>query len=167
MLSKDLNLIKTISDEIIYHPAKYKILFGSAASIDVQASFKIVKNPEIVISDNDVKSKVISAINEFFSIDNWDFGDNFYFTELSTFVMNRLATSIVNFLIVPKKNNLSFGSLIEIKAEKDQIFVSGATIDDIEIISAVTASRIKSTGIINSMVTYSIQQNIISSPGIY
>jgi hypothetical protein len=167
MLSKDLNLIKTISDEIIYHPARYKILFGSVASIDLQASFKVVKNPEIVISDNDVKSKVISAINEFFSIDNWDFGDNFYFTELSTFVMNRLATSIVNFLIVPKKNNLSFGSLIEIKAEKDQIFVSGATIDDIEIISAVTASRIKSTGIINSMVTYSIQQNIISSPGIY
>jgi hypothetical protein len=165
MLSKDLNLIKTISDEIIYHPARYKILFGSASSIDLQASFKVVKNPEIVISDNDVKSKVISAINEFFNIDNWDFGDNFYFTELSTFVMNRLATSIVNFLIVPKKSNLTFGSLIEIKAEKDQIFVSGATIDDIEIISAVTATRIKSTGTISSLSTYSIQQNIISSSG--
>lgn len=165
MLSTDLNLIKSISDEVIYHPARYKILFGSNASIDLQATFKVVKNTEIVISDNDVKSKVISAINEFFTIDNWDFGDNFYFTELSTFVMNRLATSIVNFVIVPKKSNLTFGSLMEIKAEKDQIFVNGATIDDIEIITAVTATRIKSTGLISSSSTYSIQQSIISSSG--
>lgn len=165
LLSSNLNLIKSISDEVIYHPARYKILFGSNATIDLQATFKVVKNTEIVISDNDVKSRVISAINEFFTIDNWDFGDNFYFTELSTFVMNRLATSIVNFVIVPKKSNLTFGSLLEIKAEKDQIFVNGATIDDIEIISAVTASRIKSTGSISSSSTYAIQQSIVSSPG--
>jgi hypothetical protein len=163
MLGGELNKIKTISDEIIYHPARYKVLFGSNASIDLQAIFKVVKNNEIVISDNDIKSKVISAVNEFFAIDNWDFGDNFYFTELSTYVMNKLATNIVNFLIVPKKQGLTFGSLLEIKSEKDQIFVSSATIDDVEIISSVTASRIKSSGTISYTPYYTVQQTIISS----
>jgi len=161
-LSSGLNLVKSISDEIIYHPARYKVLFGKTASADLQAIFKIVKNPEVVISDNDVKSKVISAINEFFAIDNWDFGDNFYFTELSTYVMNQLATSITNFLIVPKKDNLTFGSLLEIKAEKDQIFISSAGTDDVEIISSITASRIKAIGEVSYSSKILSQQNITS-----
>ena len=163
LLSSDLNKIKTISDEIIYHPVKYKVLFGNKASIDVQAAFKIVKNSEIVISDNDVKSKVLSAINEFFALENWDFGGNFYFTELSTYVMNRLAPNIVNFIIVPKQANLTFGSLYEIRAEKDQIFINGATVNDIEIISAITASKIKSSGSITSTSTTISQQTITSA----
>ena len=163
LLSPGLNRIKSISDEIIYHPAKYKVLFGSRAGIDVQATFKVVKNSEIVISDNDVKSKVISAINEFFSIENWDFGDNFYFSELVTYVMNRLAPSIVNFIIVPKQSELFFGSLFEIRSEKDQVFVNGATIDDIEIISAITASKIKASGSIAYTSTISGQQSVTSS----
>jgi len=163
ILSPSLSKIKAVSDEIIYHPARYKVLFGSKSTIDLQATFKVVKNSEIVISDNDVKSKVISAINEFFAINNWDFGDNFYFTELSTYVMNRLATNIVNFLIVPKKSGLAFGSLLEIKAEKDQIFISSATIDDVEIINSVTASRIRSSGNIVYSNNSIIQQTILSS----
>jgi len=163
MLSEDLNKIKAVSDEIIYHPVKYKVLFGSKSSIDLQSSFKVVKNPEVVISDNDVKSKVLSAINEFFALENWDFGDNFYFSELSTYVMNRLAPNITNFIIVPKQSKLTFGSLYEIKAEKDQIFINGSTVDDIEIISAVTASRIKSSGEISLTITANSQQKITSS----
>jgi len=163
MLNPELSKIKTISDEIIYHPARYKVLFGSKATTDLQAIFKVVKNNEIVVSDNDVKSKVISAINEFFAINNWNFGDNFYFTELSTYVMNKLATNIVNFIIVPKKSGLSFGSLLEINAEKDQIFVNAATIDDVEIINAVTASRIKTSGDITNINKNIIQQTILSA----
>jgi hypothetical protein len=163
MLSTELNKIKSVSDEIIYHPVRYKVLFGSTASIDLQSSFKVVKNPEVVISDNDIKAKVLSAINEFFALENWDFGDNFYFTELSTYVMNRLAPNLANFLIVPKQSDLTFGSLFEIKSEKDQIFINGATVDDIEIISAVTASRIKSNGAISYSITTNSQQSITSA----
>ena len=162
LLSPDLNKIKSISDEIVYHPAKYKVLFGPTSTIDVQATFKVVKNSEIVISDNDVKSRVLSAINEFFSIENWEFGDNFYFSELLTYVMNRTAPNIVNFLVVPKKSDLTFGSLYEIRSEKDQIFINGATIDDIEIISAVTASKLKSSGNITIAETTTSQQSITS-----
>ena len=163
MLSTDLNKIKSLSDEIIYHPVKYKVLFGSKASSDVRATFKIVKNSEVVISDNDAKSKVLSAINEFFALENWDFGDSFYFTELSAYVMNRLAPNIVNFIIVPRQSTLTFGSLYEIRAEKDQIFINGATVDDIEVISAITASKIKSSGTISSTSTVISQQTITSA----
>jgi len=150
ILSPDLNKIKAISDEIVYHPAKYKILFGKNANLDVQASFKVIKNKESVVSDNDVRTRVLSAINEFFSLENWDFGENFYFSELSAYVLKELAPDIVNFVIVPNKDTLSFGSLFEIKSEKDQIFVNGASIDNIEIVQTLTPLIIKSTGSIAS-----------------
>ena len=105
---------------------------------------------------------MLSAINEFFSLENWDFGDSFYFSELSAYVMSRLTPNIVNFLIVPKDGNLTFGSLFEIRAEKDQIFINGATVADIEIISGVTASIIKSAGAIGTTDSGNGSQNIIS-----
>jgi hypothetical protein len=162
LLAADLNKIKSISDELIYHPVKYKVLFGEKASSDVQATFKIVKNAEVVISDNDIKSRVLSAINEFFSLENWDFGDSFYFSELSSYIMSKLTPNIVNFLIVPKDTALSFGGLYEIRSEKDQIFINGATIDNLEIISAVTASKINSAGAIATTSTILSTQSITS-----
>lgn len=163
LLSTDLNRIKSISDEIIYHPVKYKILFGDKATTDVQATFKIVKNSDLVITDNDAKANVLSAINEFFALENWDFGDNFYFSELSAYVMNRLSPYLVNFLIIPKLDTITFGGLYEIRSEKDQIFINGATIDDIEVISTITASKLKASGAILSTASISGQQTITSS----
>jgi len=163
LLSLDLNKIKSISDEIIYHPVKYKILFGEKATTNVQATFKIVKNPDLVISDNDAKAGVLSAINEFFALENWDFGDNFYFSELAAYVMTQLSPFIVNILLVPKQAELSFGSLYEIRSEKDQIFINGATINDIEVINTVTASKLKASGAILVTATSAGQQVITSS----
>ena len=165
LMSPELNKIKSISDEIVYHPVKYKILFGEKATQDVQATFKIVKNTELVISDNDIKSSALSAINEFFSLENWEFGETFYFSELATYVMNRLSPYAVNFVLVPKQTSLTFGALYEIKCEKDQIFVNGATVNDIEVITAITASKLKASGAIVASRTATGQQ-IITSAGI-
>ena len=165
LMSTDLNKIKSISDEIIYHPVKYKVLFGEKSTQDVQGTFKIVKNSELVLSDNDIKSSTLSAINEFFSIENWEFGESFYFTELATYVMNRLSPYVVNFVLVPKQTGLTFGALYEIKCEKDQIFVNGATVNDIEVITAITASKLRASGAIVARNTATGQQ-IITSAGI-
>lgn len=162
-LSPKLNLIKSISDEIIYHPVSYTVLFGSKAVSELQATFKVIKNPEQVVSDNDIKSRVITAINQFFSVDNWNFGDNFYFTELSTYVINSLAPDIVSFVIVPTQSGLNFGSLFEITANKDQLFISGATVNEIEIITGITTTNIKSVSG-TSITTSASQQSITSSP---
>jgi hypothetical protein len=40
--------------------------------------------------------------------------------------------------------------LFEIKSESDEIFISGATVDDVEMIDAVTASRLKTDGTVVS-----------------
>ena len=43
-------------------------------------------------------------------------------------------------------NSLSLDYLGEIKAETDEIFISGATVDNVEIIDAITANRLRATG---------------------
>ena len=163
-VSSSLNLIKSISDEIIYHPVSYKILFGATADEDVRASFKIVKNSGQVLTDNDIKARVITSINQFFALENWEFGDTFYFTELATYVVNQVAPYISNFVIVPRQSGLNFGSLFEIKSANDQIFINGATVDDIEIITGITSSSIKSVSNTTVASTTSSQQTITSSP---
>lgn len=142
----NLNKIKSISDEIIYHPVKYKNVFGQSADISLQAVFKIVKSQGVAVSDSDIKTAVIEAINQFFSIENWEFGDTFYFAELATFIMNELSPNLANIVLVPRQEKLSFGSLYEIKSNSDEIFVSSATVDDVEIITEITASRLRTAG---------------------
>jgi len=141
-----LNKIKSLTDEIIYHPVKYKVLFGNEADQELKAKFKIVKNPDIVINDNEIKTRVIAAINEFFALENWEFGESFYFTELSTYVMQKLSPTVVTFVIVPNQQSSSFGSMFEIRSESDEIFISSATVADTELIDSVTATRLRSSG---------------------
>lgn len=57
--------------------------------------------------------------------------------------MNLLTPDITNFVIVPKSNN--FGNLYEVACSSNEIFISGATVFDIEIIDAVTSSQLKTT----------------------
>ena len=159
--SADINKVKAISDEIVYHPAKYKPLFGSNAAAPLQATFKVVKNSNVVISNNDIKSSVITAINEFFALENWEFGDTFYFGELASYVIQRLSPNLVNIVIVPKQQNLAFGSLFEIKSNADEILISSATVDDVDIISEITAARINAGGTV--LTSIPLQNNNIES----
>ena len=145
---EEINKIKSISDEVIYHPVKYKVLFGNEASEDLKATFKIVKNPDRVVNNNELKANVIEAINQFFAIENWEFGDTFYFTELSTYVMSQLSPDLAAFVVVPMQDSLSFGSLFEVRSEADEVFISSATVDNIEVISSLTASKLKASGAI-------------------
>jgi hypothetical protein len=164
-IAPSLNLIKSISDEVVYHPVSYKLLFGASAAPEVQATFKITKTLGQVISDNDIKSKVIVAINTFFALDNWDFGDTFYFTELSAYVCTQVSPYISNFVIVPKHSELNFGGLFEIKALSNQILLSSAAVTDIEVISGLTSSNIKSSNVISNNNTSNTQLITSSSYG--
>lgn len=137
-----LEKFKAISDAIIFNSAKYKPLFGTKAIAELQATFKVVKNQASVVSDNDVKSNVITAINKFFAIENWDFGETFFFSELSAYLHATLSPAVSSVIIVPADSNLMFGNLYQINAEANEILVSSATVDNVEIISAITASQI-------------------------
>jgi len=144
--SGKLNPLKSLSDQIVYHPVKYKILFGSNADEELQATFKVVKNTKTNVTDAVIKTRVIAAINEFFALDNWDFGDAFYFTELAAYVHNQLAPDLLTAVIVPNQAGQTFGSLFQINSAADEIFISGATVDDVSIITALGANQLASSG---------------------
>ena len=140
-----LDNYKALSDTLVFNSSKFKPLFGSRANEAFQAKFKVVKNPNVVISDNDVKSNVINAINTYFDVSNWDFGEPFYFSELSAYLHNTLAPNIASIIIVPNNSAVRFGNLYQINAEANEILISAATVDDVEIISAITAAQLNQT----------------------
>lgn len=156
---------KSMSDNIVYHTARYRVLFGSLAAPSERAVFKVVKNTEIFINDNELKSNIVSSIKQFFSIENWDFGDTFHFSELSAYVMSQVSPSLKSFLIVPLHDDLRFGALHEIKSEPNEIFACHVGVNDIEIISEVTEERIKSLYHTTSVMDLNTTNQITSSYG--
>ena len=138
--------LKTISDSLIYNAAVFKPLFGNKADPALRATFKVVKNPSVNISDNEVKSLVVSAINAYFDTINWDFGESFYFSELSAYLHSELTPNVSSIIIVPTASSGSFGTLYQINAEPNEILISSATVDNVQIISAITAGQLN-TGV--------------------
>jgi hypothetical protein len=132
-----LDNFKTISDTLIYNPAKFKPLFGSKADISLQARFQVVINPSVSITPNEIKSRVISAIDQYFNISNWDFGDTFYFSELAAYLHSTLVPNVASIIIVPVDTTLKFGNYFQVNAEPWEIITSAATVNDIDIITAI------------------------------
>ena len=145
-----LNELKSVSDTIIFNPGEYVLLFGKGAESSLQATFKVVKNQSTAVSDNQIKSNLIEAINGYFSVSLWDFGDTFYFTELAAYLHNTLAPDVLSVVIVPSSATTSFGSLFEITVDGHQLPISSATVDNVQIISSNTAEQLKATGTVVS-----------------
>jgi hypothetical protein len=137
-----LDNYKAISDTLIYNPAQFKPLFGAKADPSLQARFQVVINSNSSISANEMKSQMIAAINKYFDIANWDFGDTFYFSELAAYLHATLAPNLASVLITPANTGLVFGNYFQINSEPWEIITSAATINDIDIVSAVTAAQL-------------------------
>ena len=148
--SDSLEAIKSISDQIIYQPASYKLLFGPTADLNLQATFKAVQSPYSTLSTHDITTKILNAINIFFALENWTFGQSFYFSELSAYVMNLMSPDITNFIIVPVNPKNGFGSFYEIACQNNEIFLSSATASDIQVITSITANQLNSSAIITN-----------------
>ncbi len=139
----ELNEYKMLSDQIIFKPGKFKLLFGPGAIPELQARFKVVKLPNTTVTDNEVKSRVIAAIDEYFAVTNWDFGESFFFTELSTYIHQRLANVIATVVIVPEKENAVFGDLFQVKADVDELFLSTASVSNVTIVKNLTDTNLR------------------------
>lgn len=129
--------LKMISDELILNSGVYKPLFGAKSVDALQATFQIVKNPSSSISSNELKSKLIEQINNYFALENWDFGDTFYFSELSAYLHSKLGTHLSSVILIPTSPNSVFGNLYEIRSQPNEILISAATVDNVEVVSGV------------------------------
>lgn len=150
----NLEQYKAASDQLIFRSGSFKLLFGDDARSELQARFKVVRLPGTTLSDNEIKSKIIASINRYFDIDNWDFGETFYFTELSSYIHQQVGNAIGSIVIVPKKASGVFGDLFQVKADPDELFLSTATVDDIEIVDKITKSSLKSQQSAGTFTTY-------------
>ena len=140
----ELEKYRSISDQLIYSSAKFKLLFGPTANEQNQAIFRVIKIPNTNYTDNEIKTEIINAINSYFSIANWDFGDTFYYSELAAFIHTRLSSKISSVVIVPKDAEAKFGDLFQIKAGSNELFFSTATVSQVEIVSGLTGVNLRS-----------------------
>jgi len=132
-----------LSDNIILNSVVFKPLFGAKANDALRATVKVIRASNSTASTSEIKSSVIAAMNEYFSIDKWNFGDAFYFSELSAFLHQQLGSIISSVVLVPLNPLKSFGDLYEVRSAPDEIFVNGATIDNIDVIDALTSTNLR------------------------
>ena len=132
----------SISDHISYIPVKFKYLFGSFAAAENQAVFKVVKKSGTSYSDSEIKTAVANAVNTFFDIDNWDFGETFYFSELAAYVHRTLPNYVSSIIITPKYQTGEFSNLLSISSEPTEIFLSLTSSADVKIISSIVAAEL-------------------------
>ena len=95
------------------------------------------------LSDNELKSGVINLFKQYFDANNWQFGETFYFTELSSFIHRNLGNAIGSIVILPKNTAGNFGDLFQVKAEPNELFISTATVNDIEIVEKITSQTLR------------------------
>jgi len=136
-LFKSLETKKSISDQIIYRPVKYKILFGNLANSELQARFTVTKTTNSSFSDTEIKQEVIRLIEQYFSIDNWDFGETFYFTELAAYIHNNMVGQVAQITIAPVDTQASTDALFEIISDSDELFLPVLSTNDITVNKSV------------------------------
>ena len=139
----NLNNYKMLSDSVIMNSVKFKPLFGIKADSSLQATIKVIKNASTTASDSEIRTLVLTEINNYFSIDNWSFGDTFYFSELSAYLHSVLGDYLTSVVLVPNDPNLKFGDLYEIRSAPYEIFVSCAQATDITVIASLTPAELQ------------------------
>ncbi len=134
---------KMISDNIVMNSVIFKPLFGPKAASALQATIKVIRAQNSTASTSEIKSAVLAAMNDYFSIDKWNFGDTFYFSELAAYLHKQLGTIVSSVVLVPLDTQKYFGDLYEIRAEPMEIFANAATVDNIEVIEALTSTNLR------------------------
>lgn len=140
-----INDYKMLTDSVILNNVKFKPLFGTKAEPKLRATIKVIKSSKTTASDSEIRSAVLSAINAYFSIENWNFGDTFYFSELSAYLHTTIGDLVSSVVLVPNDPTLSFGDLYEIRSTPFEIFVNAAQATDISVISALTSSELQTS----------------------
>jgi hypothetical protein len=134
---------KMLTDNVIPNSVRFVPLFGHKAAPQLQGTVKVIKSQTINSSDSEVRSATLTAMNNYFNINNWNFGDTFYFSELSAYLHAELGELVSSIVLVPNDPTMNFGDLYEIKSAPYEIFVNGATANDVVVITALTPVQLQ------------------------
>ncbi len=85
---------KMLSDAVILNSVVFKPLFGSKADPALRATVKVIKAANINASDSEIRSAVLQSMNNYFNVNNWNFGDTLpvhllfcYYGVIITFIL--------------------------------------------------------------------------------
>jgi hypothetical protein len=134
---------KMISDTMIINSVSFQPLFGDKATEELRATIKVIKSINSVASTSEIKNLVVQSLNNYFTLDKWDFGDTFYFSELAAYLHAELGGIISSVVLVPVDPQKYFGDLYEIRSAPNQIFVNAATVNNVEVIDALTSTNLR------------------------
>jgi len=134
---------KMVSDSLIPNSVVFKPLFGPKANSALQATIKVVPVSGTNASNSEIISSVLTAMNEYFNINNWNFGDTFYFSELAAYLHTNVGQYVSSAVLVANDPNQPFGSLYEIQCAPYEIFVNAATANNIVVIPALTPAELQ------------------------
>ena len=136
---------KMISDNMILNSVDFQPLFGQKADPALRATIKVIRASGSTASVSAIKNLVIANMNAYFDINNWDFGDTFYFSELAGYIHQNIGSVVSSVVLVPLNTQKSFGDLYEIRSAPNQIFVNGTTVNDVEVITALTSTNLQTS----------------------
>lgn len=134
---------KMISDTVIMHPGKFKILFGDKAIPQLTATLKVIRSTNSALTDNQLKIRMVNIIRDFFEIGSWEFGETFYFTELDAVIQQELPSEISSVVLVPLYATHQFGDLYQVFAAEDEILQVDIGVEDIEVVVSYNASNLR------------------------
>ena len=134
---------KMISDNMIVNSVEFKPLFGAKATEELRATIKVIRAANSTASVSEIKNLVVANMDAYFSIDKWNFGDTFYFSELAAYLHSQIGDIVSSVVVVPLNQQKFFGDLYEIRSAPNQIFVNAATVNNVEVIQALTSTNLR------------------------
>lgn len=137
---------KMISDTVILHPGRVKLLFGPRAPAPLQCVFSVIRSEGRTLSDNQIKTRIVDVIRNYFDISGWEFGETFYFTELAAAIHATLPTEISSVVLVPSFEQNQFGDMFQILSREDEVFYPDVSVDQIEIVAGYTSTNLRLNG---------------------
>lgn len=126
---------RMLSDTVVLHPGVIKILFGKVADPTLQANFVVIKDTNTLLTDNQIKTIIVTTVRNYFDPTVWEFGETFYFSELAAAIHASLITDIKSVVLVPTYVNNHFGDLYEIVAREDEIFYPDISVSNITLVT--------------------------------
>lgn len=136
---------KMASDTVVPVPGKIKLILGPKAQTELRAKIKVVKSDSRTMTDNQIKSKIVTEVRNFFDIASWEFGETFYFTELVSALHMSLKGEVNSIVLVPESPSHKFGDLFEVKAAEDEILYADFNIEQVEVVSSLNQLTLNPT----------------------